>query len=381
MRSLLLFDGLGGTNDHLITSLRDLRSRPENAAFFHAVYRALDDAVDYLGPDALPAGLPLEKWLGGVEPPALDSVAAGVCVHAHQLCLLQRQDAAADVVAALGHSIGLQAAVVAGVRARRLDEFLALTVTSVKLVVVSLVRAHGIAPDRGAARDATFGDPAFGDPAFGDPALGDPAFRDSAFRDPAVGGRRGRGGAPGPMASVTGMRREELHALLADFAAVSLGLANAPTAHVVSGPTADLLALRTAHADAFDRPGVSWAFLPNTIPFHSPALADVPALVRDDLAFVGPAPAPDRLELPVYAGDGARDLRHADDLVDEYLRQVFVRPIDWEPAVRHAVTDASVDRVLDCGPGAGARRFTRECLRAGDRAVRVETFHPHRPAG
>ncbi|MCE7000197.1 hypothetical protein LZG04_36090 [Saccharothrix sp. S26] len=351
MRSLLLFDGLGGTNDHLITGLRELRARPENAAFFHAVYRALDESVDYLGPGAAPTGWPLEKWLGGVEPPPLDSVAAGVCVHVHQLCLLQRPDAGGDVVAALGHSIGLQAAVVAGVRARRLDEFLALAVTSVKLVAVSLVRARQAVPDRGT-----------------DPDL-------------AAGYRRGRGAAPGPMASVTGMRRDELTALLADSADVALGLANAPTAHVVSGPTADLLALRARHADAFDRPGVTWAFLPNTIPFHSPALADVPARVRADLDFIGPAPTPDRLALPVYAGDGPRDLRHADDLVDEYLTQVFVRPIDWEPAVRHAVADAAAAQVLDCGPGAGARRFTRECLRAGDRAVRVESFRHLRPAG
>ncbi|TQM78238.1 hypothetical protein FHX81_0499 [Saccharothrix saharensis] len=351
MRSLLLFDGLGGTDDHLITGLRELRARPENAAFFHAVYRALDEAVDYLGPDARPDGLPLEKWLGGVEPPPPDSVAAGVCVHVHQLCRLQPQGGGDGVVATLGHSIGLQAAVVAGVRARRLDEFLALAVTSVKLVAVSLVRAHRIAPD--------------GDV---DPDL-------------VARYRRGRGGPPGPMASVTGMRRDELAALLADFGAVALGLANAPTAHVVSGATADLLALRAAHADAFDRPGVSWAFLPNTIPFHSPALADVPARVRADLDFVGPTPAPDRLELPVYAGDGPRDLRHADDLVDEYLCQVFARPIDWEPAVRHAVADSAADQVLDCGPGAGARRFTRECLRAGDRAVRVESFRRPHPAG
>ncbi|ONI84580.1 hypothetical protein ALI22I_28945 [Saccharothrix sp. ALI-22-I] len=328
-----------------------LRGRPENAAFFHAVYRALDDAVDYLGPDAVPGGLPLEKWLDGVEPPALDSTAAGVCVHVHQLCQLQPtvRDTADGVVAALGHSIGLQAAVVAGLRPRRPDEFLALAATSLKLVVVSLVRAHRIAPDLGVA-----------------PGL-------------AAGYRAVRGGAPGPMASVTGMRRDELVGLLTG--SVSLGLVNAPTAHVLSGTTSDLLALRATHASAFERPGVGWAFLPHTIPFHSPALASVPERVRADLDFVGPVPAPDRLELPVYATDGPRNLQHADDLVDEYLRQVFVRPIDWEPAARHAVTDAAVDRVLDCGPGAGARRFTRECLRTDDRVVRFESFRQTRRAG
>ncbi|MGM1061647.1 hypothetical protein [Saccharothrix sp. Mg75] len=340
-----------------------MRARPENTAFFTAVQYALDAAAEYLGPVALPGGLPLEKWLDGVDPPALDSTAAGACVHVHQLCHLQPAawGPADGVVAALGHSIGLQAAVVAGLRPTRLDEFLDLVAASVRLVVVSLVRAHQVAPDP--------------EP---DPALV-AAYRGS------------RGAAPGPMASVTGMSREELDDLLtgtadtadtADTAGapattVTLGLLNAPTAHVLSGPTAALLALRAARPE-FERPGVTWAFLPNTIPFHTPALAPVVDRVRADADFTGPWPTPDRLAIPVYAADGPRNLQHADDLVDEYLRQVFVRPIDWAPAAGHAVADAEVTRILDCGPGAGARRFTRESLRT---RVRFESVRPPRRVG
>ncbi|PPK63193.1 ACP S-malonyltransferase [Actinokineospora auranticolor] len=327
MRSLVLFDGLGARNESLIPALRQARRHSGNAAFFHSVHRALDEMVDYLGPVVLPDGLPLEKWLGGVEPRALDSTATGVLVHVHQLVRLQPGTPPGDVVGALGHSIGLQAAVVAGVRSRRLDDFFALATGSVKLVLAGLVRAQQLAPDTGA-----------------------------------------------PMCAVTGPTTADLRAVLTDHPTVSIGLINTPTAHVLTGPPADLRALRGTAP--FTRQDTTWTDLPTTIPFHSPLLAGLPARVRADLPAIGPLPGPGDLALPVYAADGGRDLRGADDLVTEYLDQVFARPNDWASAVTRAVADASADRVLDAGPGPGARRFTRECLRGT--TVRVE---PLRPAG
>ncbi|MEJ2853238.1 MULTISPECIES: hypothetical protein [unclassified Saccharothrix] len=342
MRSLLLFDGLGGADDALVPALRALLRRPENASFRHAVCRAVDTAIEYLGPDAPADGLPLEKWLDGLDPPPLDSTAAGVCLHVHQLCGLQPVGRGDDgAVGALGHSLGLQAAIVAGLRAVRPDEFLRLAAASVRLVAISLVRAHQISADQISAHQV---------------------------------GPRADDVSTGPMAAVTGLTREELVRLV-EGTGVVVGLVNASTAHVLSGPADALAALRGD--PAFEGSGVRWSFLPNTVPFHTPALAPVVERVRADLdAVVGPWPAPDRLALPVYAGDAPRDLRDADDLVDEYLRQVFTRPIDWPTAVVHAVDDSRATRVLDHGPGAGARRFARERLGA---RVRFEPVRRPRP--
>jgi malonyl CoA-acyl carrier protein transacylase len=333
MRSLLVFDGLGARTDSLISILRQQCSRSENAVFFHSVYRALDEVVDYLGPTTLPEGLPLEKWLGGLEPASLNSTAAGVCVHVLQLCQVQPTTAPADAVGALGHSMGLQAAIIAATRVRRLDEFFALAAASVKLVTVSLARAHEMVPP-------------------------------------------GRTTTAGPMAAITGLDVGELRAVLAAHPGVALGLINAPDALVVSGHAEALLRLRAAAP--FARDDVDWTYLPNTIPFHSPLFAELPERIHADLAALGPLPAPDRLVLPVYAADVPRDLRDADDLVDEYLNQVFVRPIDWASAAQHAVTDSAADRLLDVGPGAGARRFTRACLRSGAGRMRFESLRPTR---
>ncbi|GAA3034531.1 hypothetical protein [Actinokineospora globicatena] len=310
MRPLVLFDGLGARNDALIPVLRHAARRSGNAAFFQSVYRALDEVVEHLGPTALPGGMPLAKWLDGVEPPVLDSTATGVLVHVHQLCLLQPGTLPDDTRGALGHSIGLQAAIVAGTNSRRLDDFFALASASVKLVLVSLARAQRLVPDEGS-----------------------------------------------PMSAVAGPTTADLRALLADHPTVTIGLVNTPTAHVLTGPPADLRALTSTASGA-------WTDLPTTIPFHSPLLADLPAQVRDDLPAIGPLPSPRDLALPVYAADGGQDLRTADDLVDEYLHQVFVRPNDWASAVHHAIADAGADTVLDAGPGPGARRFARECAPA-----------------
>ncbi|AHH97389.1 hypothetical protein GCM10010174_73360 [Kutzneria viridogrisea] len=361
MRTLLLFDGLGGSNDTVVAALRTLYARPENHAYFERVFAVVDEVLTYIGTEArnalLPAGLAMKRWLepSADSPPGpLDnSIVAGVCVHAYQVCHLQPTGNSADgAVAALGHSIGLQAAVVAGMRLRRMDEFLALAASSLKLVAVSLVRAQQLAAGNGA-----------------DPDL---------VRRYLALGRRNR--PPSPMASLSGMSRHELHGAVHRYnqdggRTLSLGLVNSPTTQVLSGSTEDLLGFYFANESRFVQSQASWAFLPGTIPFHSAQLAPAAQRVREDLGFIGPLPRADQLELPVYATDGPRNLQRATDLVDEFLNQVLVRPIEWELAAGHAVSDARVERVVDCGPGPGARRFTRECLGAGAQAVRFESVH------
>ncbi|MEV8377114.1 hypothetical protein AB0P21_30515 [Kribbella sp. NPDC056861] len=358
MRTLLLFDGLGGNQAGLLATLRELSTRPENQAYFQTVFTALDEAVEYADADLraayLPSGLPLKQWLELSaelsETGWSESVIAGILVHAYQLSRLQPTECGADpsVVASLGHSIGLQAALVAGLRIRRLDQFLAVTSSSLKLVVLSLLRARHLT------------------------AGGQP---DQAVVDRYLAtGSKAR--TPSPMASVTGLSLADLQQLVAGYNAeaarqpISISLVNTPTAQVLSGSPADLLDLYFAE---FANSPAQWSFLPNTIPFHSDQLIPAVQQVRDqDLDFIGPLPDPDDLAVPVYATDAPRNLQESADLVDEYLEQVFVRPIDWKVAAAHAVSDAKVELVVDCGPGAAARRFTRECLR-GDSTVRFES--------
>jgi malonyl CoA-acyl carrier protein transacylase len=353
---MLLFDGLGSHQAGLLAALRELSARPEHQAYFQAVFTAVNDTLEYvdadLATDFLPAGLPLKQWLESTgdlsETQWSESIVAGILVHAYQLCRLQPTEcgAAPEVVAALGHSIGLQAALVAGLRIRRPDEFLAVAAGSLKLVLLSLLRArHSTATE---PPDAT-------------------RYLATAARPRT----------PSPMASVTGLSRADLQGIVDAYnldaagQPISISLANTPTAHVLSGTPADLLDLYFA---AFEGEAVQWSFLPNSIPFHSPRLRAAVEQVRaQDQDFIGPLPQPDDLVLPVYATDGPRNLQASTDLADEYLEQVFVRPIEWEIAAGHAIEDAKLELVVDCGPGAAARRFTRECLRAEARTLRFES--------
>ncbi|KXK61591.1 hypothetical protein AWW66_12665 [Micromonospora rosaria] len=361
---MLLFDGLGGATGNLLPALRGLRAGPENAAFFDTVFRALDEVADHLDPAERdrfgPAGLALRRWLdpGSPTPAGLppNSVAEGICLHVHQACLLQpTRPADPGTVAALGHSVGLLAALLAGFRLRRPDEFLATAAACLRLVAVTLIRGQQAAD-------------------------GPPPTAEAL-----AGYQSQRGAPPGPMAALTGLTDPELRALLTGHQGAGgplvVGLANAARAHVLSGPTAALLDFHRAHADGFARTGVTWVFLHNTIPFHSPALAPAARRVTRDRALIGELPGGDRLRLPVYATDAPRDLREAPDLVTEFLDQVLVRPIGWEAVIRYAVTDSAADRILDHGPGAAARRYAKECLRDHSRRIRFESVPQFSAAG
>ncbi|MEV0005760.1 hypothetical protein AB0H28_26240 [Micromonospora sp. NPDC050980] len=338
------------------------------------MFRTLDMLVEHLGPTpgpAPPAGGRLRRWLAapGAAPPgaADDSVAAGVCVHLLQLCDLQPQRTELDRVSAvLGHSIGLQAAIVAGLRPRRTDDFLALAETSLRLVALSLVRAHQVT-----ARPPDPAEPPH------------PADRSHAA-DPARADTGEPGSRPAPMAAVSGLSRSDLAALVDGYRResrrpVSVSLVNTPTTGVLSGRTGDLLHFRAHHEPVFRDGTVRWAFLANTVPFHSPHLAPAAEQVRRERGFVGTLPPAAALRIPVYAADAPRTLPPDADLIDEFLDQVLVRPVDWAVASVHAVTDAGITTVLDCGPGPAARRFTRECLGAGARALRFTSIR--RPSG
>ncbi|MEU7616436.1 hypothetical protein AB0B27_10100 [Micromonospora rifamycinica] len=355
---MLLFDGLGGANDRLLPALRGLYTIPANATYFHAAFRVLDEVAAYLEPAdrvrLCPDGTTLRQWLTSTTAPPdgipHDSVTAGLCIHVYQACQLQPiRRHPDDAVAALGHSIGLLAAVVAGLGVRRTDDYLEVTAACLRLAAVTLVRGRQYAGGPAPAPEAV-----------------------DRYRT-----RVRRSAAPGPMAALTGLRRDELDDLLAESdgtdGPITVSLANAALAHVLSGPTVELLDFYFRHEARFAQAGVTWTFLNNTIPFHSPRLLPAVHRIAGDRDFIGPLPGGDRLRLPVYATDAPRDLRGAPDLVDEFCQQVLLRPVEWEHVTRHAVTDSAIDRIVDHGPGAGARRFTKECLRDHPRRVAFES--------
>lgn len=362
MRTLLLFDGLGSPNPGLLPALRDLYDTPHHRAFFDTVIAAVEQTLDYASDIGIagPATIPLRDILdrrGGQPALPSNSVAAGIGVHAYQLCHLQPTQYGADNdhVGALGHSLGMQAAIVAGLQTRRVDEFLAVAADSIRLVVLTLIRGQHHAADRAADPEAL-----------------------TRYRT-----RRRGSDDPGPMASVSGMAPELLRSCLASFHStrprteeISIGLNNSPTTQVLTGRTADLLEFHEFLEPQLQPSGFKFTFLANTIPFHSQRSLAAVRAIELDADFLGRRLTGAELKIPVYSTDKPGNLQDAGDLIAEFLSQMMVSSIDWVGAVDYAVSRSGAERIVDFGPGPGARVFTRDCMRAtGFPAPSFESIH------
>ncbi|MDT0269444.1 hypothetical protein RM844_24485 [Streptomyces sp. DSM 44915] len=340
MRQLFLFSGLAGVQGPPLAALRALYERPENARYFTAAAEAVASVLDHVGADAyrreLPGGIPLTDWLRGATPDegALEhSLVDGLCATIYQLCLLQPAvgGPAADrptPVAAIGHSIGLIGAMVAGYRLASRRRYTVLCHDLIAMTTLTLVRCHQLAPPR--AAEAT------------------------------------------PMAAVGGVPVGELRELVAD-SPVHLALANSGRSHVLAGEPAELAAFRARHARRLAEPGVRWAYLRSTAPFHTPLLAPAVRAALAERHFMTVPLTGEELAVPVYVADAPVNLQHRGDLLPDVLAQSVCRPLDWPGTVRAAVDGCRPDQVVDFGPGSSARVFTRESLRGSHEGLRYRS--------
>ncbi|WP_225850300.1 hypothetical protein [Streptomyces sp. HPF1205] len=337
---MYLFSGMAGIQGPPLAALRALYARPQNAPYFTAAADAVARALDHVGADAyrreLPGGIPLAAWLRGTEPDAgaLDhSIVDGLCALIYQLCLLQPPIGGAGAdrpapVAAIGHSLGLTGAMVAGMRTTSRREHTALSHDLIAMTALTLIHCHQPAP----------------------PSPG-----------PAT-----------PMAAVTGMPTAEVRDLVAG-SPVHLALANSGRSHVLAGRPDDLAGLRVRHARRLAEPGVRWTYLRSTAPFHTPLLEPaVRAALADRHLMTSPLTG-DRLAVPVYVADPPVNLQDRDDLLPDLLAYSISRPLDWPGTVRAALDGSRPDRIVDFGPGPSARVFTRETLRGSDSGLRYRS--------
>ncbi|MFJ6216692.1 hypothetical protein ACIQGZ_25685 [Streptomyces sp. NPDC092296] len=329
MRQLYLFSGMAGMQGPPLAALRALYARPENARYFTTAAEAVARVLDHVGADAyrreLPGGIPLTAWLRG-DPPdagALEhSIVDGLFAHIYHLCLLQPAIGGANgdrpaPVAAIGHSMGLIGATVAGLRMTNRRQYTAFCHDVIAMTALTLIRCHQLAPPQtDAAR---------------------------------------------PMAAVLGVPAEEMRELVSG-SPVHLALANSERSHVLAGEPADLADLRARHARRLAEPGVRWAYLRSTAPFHTPLLAPAVRAALEDRHFMTFPLTGDQLAMPVYVADAPVNLQHRGDLLPDVLAHAVCRPLDWPSTLRAAIEDCRPDQVVDFGPGASALVFTRESL-------------------
>jgi malonyl CoA-acyl carrier protein transacylase len=340
VRQLYLFSGLAGMQGPPLSALRALYARPENARYFTTAAEAVTRVLDHVGADAyrreLPDGIPLTAWLRGDTPDAgalNHSIVDGLCAHIYQLCLLQPAIGGANgnrpaPVAAIGHSLGLIGAMVAGLRMTSRRQYTAFCHDSIAMTALTLIRCHQLAPPQE--------------------------------------------GAATPMAAVFGVPAEELREMVTG-SSVHLALANSHRSHVLAGAAADLADLRTRHARRLAEPGVRWVHLRSTAPFHTPLLAPAVRAALEERHFMTFPLTGDRLAMPVYVAETPVNLQHRGDLLPDVLAHAVCRPLDWPGTVRAAIEDCRPDQVVDFGPGPSARVFTRESLRGSHEGLRYRS--------
>ncbi|MFY1633284.1 hypothetical protein ACN27F_08370 [Solwaraspora sp. WMMB335] len=363
---MYVFSGVADSGGTPLDRLRELAARPENTRFFRAVTAAVRDAFDHVGEhacrQALPGGLPLADWLRGTPAPPdalTHSLVQAVCAHAYQLCLLQPgprppdSEAIGEPVAAVGHSMGVQAAIAAGRRGLDRRAFIAFSQVSIGLATVIMLRCHEVSEARGARQRLA----------------------------EAYAARAGtEASAPTPMAGLTAISEADLRRCVAEYQGdegpVEVAIVNSERSHVLAGTPDALVDFWLAHADRFDRDRVRWAFLASTAPFHSSLLAPAVALIHRDGRAIGYQVHGVDLSVPVYVADAPHNLQQRADLLQDFLEQAICRPVDWRTTVTTAVAAARPDRVVDFGPGNAARLFTRESLRGRGYPLRFQAV-PH----
>ena len=358
MGTLVVFDGLGGLESSTLDRLQLLWARPENAVFFQMVCTELDAVERHLAlhpdhPLRPPNGQDLTRWMTGRglgDLVARGTIASGMLIHVYQACLLQPRpgtDTQTPPVGAIGHSLGVLGSVLAATTSRKNDAYLKLAAVTLRLLAITLVRCHEAELPPGPDVELVA------------------RYRHAVRRGPA----------PGPMAAISGMRRGELVDHLRGTApSVVIGLTNTPTSHVLSGAPVDLLTVFTSLQSKLRRTG--WSFLPSAVPFHSPLMSPTISVIQESRRFIGDLLPPSNLAFPVYAADRPRDLRDSGDLINEFLDLSLSRPVDWPATLAEVLCRSSIDHVLDYGPGAGARRFTKECLRDSPAPVRFGSARP-----
>ncbi|MCW6005995.1 hypothetical protein K1W54_15615 [Micromonospora sp. CPCC 205371] len=361
MRSVFLFGGLGGGDGPPLVELRELYRRPENVAFFAAVFAALDEGLELVGRDAyeryLPAGLPLHDWLGGTAAPArghpASSIVEGLCTHIYQLCLLQPR-IGRPPVAALGHSLGMYAATVAAMGHADRRAFANACRVSITMLALTLLRAHQVA---------------------GDCRIDPQGAREYLARGHATT-------PPGPMAGISGLGSADVHTMVdthngrAGPAAVEVGLVNGSRSHVLTGRPTALVEFWLANEDVLGRPGVRWFFLSTTAPFHSSLLESAIQQLAADFAAAGRVDGGD-LRMPVYCTEPVANLQHSADLYLDLARQSLCRPLDWRTMLARTVSSHAPDSAVYFGPGLSAQVFAKTFLREAGYPL-AQTVASHR---
>jgi len=351
MKAMLHF---GSINPSPVHALRRVIAVGNARSLVAAVQQAIDDCLSYIGPEVsqalIPEGFKLTSWLDGGERPSSgalsNSVVNTTCAHLYhiiQLHLLKnanfRMTANRQSVSSIGHSIGLQSAVISSVIGDSLDVSHDLYKGSVRFIFMAALRA---------CEEARKLYPLSVD------AL---ELSDTAR-------------ASSPMLAVTNFDAAELNGLLEKstlsrkFGRIAISILNSVDSCVLTGNPMDLDNFRKSIMATEGSAGVICTFLRSDAPFHSASLDGAFVKLLDDREFIGCYPIAAQLNHPVFDCSTGENLQNSDDLFSSVASSMIHRNLDWPLTVSTGVFHEYPESILDFGPSPAVKLLTEACLKS-----------------
>jgi malonyl CoA-acyl carrier protein transacylase len=356
LKELGVFMGIlfqfGSFAGNTLPFLRELYKREENKAFFKECKKTLEDIKEYLGNDKwinlLPSGFNLDQWLNNSNLPDRrhleSSLIMVTCTHIYHLCLLnaavhvRKLELPERPDACIGHSVGLQAAVLASLHGHPAQSKLAQN--SIKFIFLSTARGQDAYTGLGLKNEL------------------------------AECVKEHSDSVPGPMLSITNIDRTELEGMVNEFnksiaersLLIQISLINAPNLTVVSGQTSSLVKFVTAFKSRLTTDNCKLTFLKHTAPFHSDLLAASREGFELDRGFIGYDAQGHHLMTPVYTTSRHTNLQHSRDLYMDLFDQIILKQVDWVSTVVKTVERHGIHLVVDFGPGSITKFLTQESL-------------------
>ncbi len=345
MNAILHF---GSTDSNVLSGLRELYRNPANTQFFSMTMEAIKNTIDYVGKDIFADLVGSEfdlinlmhqtKTMTKNDEHSLITKTIG---HIHHLCLIYNYQILENkisenynCVGAVGHSLGLQSAIISSLENDDMYDILDICSKSIKYIFLTLFRTHQIYQDLKIKNMSnTF----------------QPQDQYSMY-------------------SIANIRLDDLESMVQDYNKsefmfpLEISLQNSTNNFVLSGFPVDLRRFIQKYNLVLEQFGAKCAPINCTAPFHSGLLDPALLLFKKDENFIDLKINGGDLSFPVFATNKFYNLQECGNIYTEVFDQMACKKLNWYSTIKNIVEVTSSDCFIDFGPGMTTRYFTKECL-------------------
>ena len=355
----------GGQGAPWIKELARYYNEPTMAKFFGVIVKSIEEIVSSVAnTGAIPQGFDIKSWLQSPDTApddnylsraaiSLPMIQAAQLAHLEYLHVngLTRQKLVQNTFASTGHSQGL---IPATLLALNLDDaaYYEALATYTKYLFYVGVRAQQVSTTIFAS-DA-----------------------ENTLSE-SVGTK-----SPEPMVAVLGLTSNELNALVQEMNAslpqnekIYLSLYNTGNNTILSSTRNSLIKFNEKINPMIADKKVKYVYLKTSCPFHSPLLENIKESFEKDIETLNMPFKGSDLKIPVYSFSDGRNMQADDKLSLVLYKELMINPLYWEKALKSSIENhASVELVLDFGPGKVSQRLSQEVFQGLGKEINIATL-------